>query len=464
MDNNRKYEYLYSKYKNKYLKLKEQYGGANCLKYGFQQHTGECWHDALGMLLMQSDGLKDIFISQLHELNTGKLEVVHAKLVDLFSPENIDKNAYLLPSDVYIHYLYLQKYLTQIEIDSFIKHFLKLTQEYIKNHIKRALNRIKYDEELSRYPSNEFNYSIFDELDDLDKELIGTTNPDKKRQIKRRMSIHATNVCTNTINNIKDLIKTYDNMKKINTNIIKQGGNVDSQILAMEILNMYIIRSNPSYENMYIDSFYLNTNFHITESDIHAGKCDLLLKLFNNNLIGIIVTGEIPYRDELVLSPNMMLHAISLYKCDNVELLYDNNSNGPIHIPWYYSIHEYIKSRGTITKLQMVNTVLNFTRRYAPQNFLVFSLLFVRKRMFAPNSSDVDREVKFILNKFNMLTNENHIKLLAIRLFKITNTTIHNVHVTLGDYIKNVAESSLFDKNFYMNKIIPILREYSANI
>ncbi len=460
MDN--KYKNLYNKYKNKYLKLKEQYGGANCLKYGFQQHTGECWHDALGMLLMQSDGLKDIFISQLHELNTGKLEVVHAKLVDLFSPENIDKNAYLLPFKAYLHYLYLKLNSAQIEINKFITNFLILTKEYIKNHIKRSLNRIKYDEELSRYPSKLFNYDIFNELADFDEQLKRTTNPTEIRQIKRRMSIHATNVCDNTISNIKALMN-YTGMK-INQYTIKKGGNTDSQLLAMEILNMYIIRSNPSYENMYIESFYLNTDFDISESDIYVGKCDLLLKLFNNNLIGIIVAGEITSNIKVVISPNMMMHAISLYKCDNVELLYDDNSDGPMHIPWYYSIHEYIKSRGSIDKLDLVNNVLNFTKYYVPKKFLVYDFLFVRKRMFAPNSSDVDREVKFILNKFNTLTNKNYIYFLAIRLFKITNTTIDNVHVTLGDYIKNVAESSLFDKNFYMNNVIPILKDYSANI
>jgi len=50
----------YLKYKNKYLKLK---GGSFetpiCTNQGFSQHLGECWHDALSMALLYSDGFKE---------------------------------------------------------------------------------------------------------------------------------------------------------------------------------------------------------------------------------------------------------------------------------------------------------------------------------------------------------------------------------------------------------------------
>ena len=42
-------------YKNKYLKYKQKYfnGGVckNCAKVGFEQHRGECWHDAFSTIL-----------------------------------------------------------------------------------------------------------------------------------------------------------------------------------------------------------------------------------------------------------------------------------------------------------------------------------------------------------------------------------------------------------------------------
>ena len=55
--------------KNKYCALKRNIdsskqtlkGGANCPMLGFYQHRGECWHDAMSMILLYSDELSEHF-------------------------------------------------------------------------------------------------------------------------------------------------------------------------------------------------------------------------------------------------------------------------------------------------------------------------------------------------------------------------------------------------------------------
>lgn len=46
------YRKKYIKYKEKYLNLKNQYGGkcSSCTQYGFTNHQGECWNDSLMMI------------------------------------------------------------------------------------------------------------------------------------------------------------------------------------------------------------------------------------------------------------------------------------------------------------------------------------------------------------------------------------------------------------------------------
>jgi hypothetical protein len=136
----------YIKYKQKYFALKNQHGGAQCLTFGFKQHLGECWHDSLSMLLLQSDKTSDQFIEKCKYLNiSGNLDKRHSELKILFSPDNIDKNAYLLPYGIYIYYLN-NKPATDV-----ITQFLDLAYIYIKNHIKRVINRVNHDNEMGTY-------------------------------------------------------------------------------------------------------------------------------------------------------------------------------------------------------------------------------------------------------------------------------------------------------------------------
>ena len=71
-----------------------------CLKYGLQQHHGECWHDSLSMLILQSNITSDIFIQNIRKINLD-----HKNILDKFSIDNLLNNAFLLPTLFYDFYL-----------------------------------------------------------------------------------------------------------------------------------------------------------------------------------------------------------------------------------------------------------------------------------------------------------------------------------------------------------------------
>ena len=303
--NNFKYKYL--KYKKKYNNLL-QYGGTNCLMFGHQQFSGQCWHDALAMSMMQSDALKDIFIKQLFVVN---IDTVHAELIDLFSSANINKNAFLLPFNIYIYYLQHKTLSERI-----ISQFLELSKMYIKSHIPRAINRIQFDSVMQRYNKQEHKPDFFDSHESLADELKQATTYDNQTRIRRRMSIHSSLSCTTYINDIYELLDPSI-LTQTPESKAKLGGNLYESNLAMEILNMYLIRSDPAEKDMYIDTLSL-----FIENKTPPNFA-LLKKLFNDNLIGIHVVETI--NSTTSSTSSIGYHAITLYKCDKQEILYDDN-------------------------------------------------------------------------------------------------------------------------------------------
>ncbi len=347
------YREKYLKYKNKYLQLQLQYGGANCLQYGFQQHSGECWHDALGMLMMQSDLTSDNFIANITTLN---LDEKQRELEIMFSPQNIDRNAYLLPFEFYMYYLN-NKDITKNNISEIITKFLRLSKEYISNHKRRVQNRIQYDPDMSRY-------KVFPTQETIAKDKITAENfiqqmqvyramnPDmiiptkenyareltnKQRQeyikdsqsvprstrLQRADSTNTSYVCTRTIIQIYNLIIPED--KKRADYMTNRGGNSYHSIIAYEILLLYLL--NTKY------NFYLSYNRFIFKTDIlNKLQVSKTLQVLNSeNLIGIDVGVGIQ-------EPND--HAISLYKCDNIYKLYDDNvPYGVLNVNWKTSFH-----------------------------------------------------------------------------------------------------------------------------
>ncbi len=426
----------YLKYKNKYLNLKHlnQSGGANCLTHGFQQYSGQCWHDALAMTLMQSDALKDTFIRQLEVVD---LDRVHAELIDLFSPANIDRNAVLLPFSFYL--FYLKNKASSERITRIINDFLRLSLAYIKEHRPRALNRLKYDS--PRQTSNKENApGLFDTRESLEAEISTISNPEEKTRLRRRLSISSSLNCTTIINKIYDLIKPPHSIANITSTQEKTnsydelypvGGNTYQISLAMEILNMYLIRSEPSSKDMYIDTFSLICS---NRNPIH--NYNLILKLFTKNLIGIHINQFIK------TITRSGFHGVTFYKCDGQEILYDDNE-GIFQIKLYDAILKYIESRGNQSEYEAFRDIIKSKTPYTQD---ISSLLFYRKRMFNPTDTEKQREIKFILNKFNGLLYDDAILVILFqRLAYLIGATKDDFHTKFIAQKIDIVSSSLFD-------------------
>ena len=80
------YKRKYLKYKQKYLNLK---GGKLCdicpLK-GFNQHSGECWHDSFSMVILFTDDLSDN-IQKVFNTWLQNESVIDTYFVNIFSDE-----------------------------------------------------------------------------------------------------------------------------------------------------------------------------------------------------------------------------------------------------------------------------------------------------------------------------------------------------------------------------------------
>ncbi len=117
------YKQKYLKYKSKYIQLKgnryiQLKGGKHCEKCpvkGFIQHTGECWHDSISMILLFSNDISDDIQDKFNEwleddskINEYLNSIYNDKSRDLLLPYNIDVLTEELKLDItqYITYLF----------------------------------------------------------------------------------------------------------------------------------------------------------------------------------------------------------------------------------------------------------------------------------------------------------------------------------------------------------------------
>ena len=150
-------------YKNKYLKYKQKYlqGGVctNCAQVGFQQHHGECWHDAFSTIMLFSDnfseGIQNIF-SRNFDAATRITRVTSKSNTDsypkYFLPLNIDSDEQFKKfcdfAKIYLSNLYklYKNELTSPEkrIDAKNLSLTCVAQSYNVNNINRIEERKYY--------------------------------------------------------------------------------------------------------------------------------------------------------------------------------------------------------------------------------------------------------------------------------------------------------------------------------
>ena len=280
------------------------------------------------------------------------------------------------------------------KINSIISTFLSLSYEYVMSHKTRVENRISHDDLLKRYTCpDDKSCSKRDELQrklQAETEMLqnltdkgkGVSDEYKKlnsqketTQVKlvRMNSTVNSIVCATTINKIYHLINT----KKFSISSNESLGDAHTQKLALEILSLYVLRNNEETRNMYFDFLDFirkpvflgateNVEEYMREDKLKIDKIvknNLGQKLLRDdrNLVGICCS---------VGKDFMAHHAISLYKCDDTFLLYDNElKTGPIICNWLDSftnlneIYSYCNSPFVMEKYGLLNPeIINLTK------------------------------------------------------------------------------------------------------
>ncbi len=298
MDN---YKNKYLKYKNKYLDLKTRLiGGADCPTLGFYQHSGECWHDSLSMILLYSNGLSENIQAMFNSEHFSAEECIQQAIgnpqLDFLLPKNIEPENYGQFMD------YAKEYISQLQ---------------------------------SRYLNDKLPIKPYTKIEPEDSKLF------------RQNSIKETMECTNMIFNIAN-INLNESHKRNNT----YGGNIWHEITVISLFNYFLLNYLPEqlgpvrelkFINMYISTinpfrlFYTKDQIHklIRTDKIRVINKILeeikLLKTKLRNCIGIYVSlrnrFELDINDTRTQYTRTQLvgHAVGFIKCNDKLFFYDDN-------------------------------------------------------------------------------------------------------------------------------------------
>jgi hypothetical protein len=292
MDN---YKNKYLKYKNKYLDLKTRLtGGAECPTLGFYQHRGECWHDALSMILLYSNGLSENIQAMFNSEHFSAEECIQQAIgnpqLEFLLPKNIE------PKDYGEFIDYAKVYISQLQ---------------------------------SRYLNDKLPIKPITKIKNIEPEAI---------KLFRKNSIEETMACTNMIFNIANINL---NESRVRNDI--NGGNIWHNITVILLFNYFLLNYLPNYLPKQLDPVrqlkFINMNIiYIYQRDIDypniVSLIDFLIKgllVLNtklDNCIGIFVD----LRNRLELDINTVRteakiigHAVAFIKCDDKLYFYDDN-------------------------------------------------------------------------------------------------------------------------------------------
>jgi len=254
--------------------FKNVYKGAFCDSEGFYQHLGECWSDAIQMMFLFSDGLKEIVQKKL--ANAVFLDDMHT-LEDTF----ISNDA--------INYIVLN-YNVLFKDEGYIA-----VPEHIKNEFTLYFKTVQH--RFIRHYLVEYNRRVLQE-----NEACPLKRPAQRLHVKGRngilSAIHGKGSGT---------IFSKKNYMILN----EHGGSYDDMTMLIIIyINTFF---NPSDFDFKLLRPISNTNFIETIKDI---------SIFNN------------LRCVLLISMNGNKgHAMCLYTCGGKDFFYEDNF-GPVLFPW----------------------------------------------------------------------------------------------------------------------------------
>ena len=269
-----------SYYKKKITKyINKMNGGvcSTCPKYGFQQHLGECWHDAFSMILLYSDNISE----QIQHVFDDNFDFDKcAEYAKINSPD------YLLPLNIepenYEEYVKLCK-------DYFNNMYLRYNNEKLK-----IFTKPKRDHRLR--PSS-MKGGILTRKDSINLTLACTYNSYKLYNINNvskknfKMREHGGN-------------NTFDNINLCNFNyFILNYQNDQKYILSQQAYNLYILFKN-------------GDNFTI--ASLRKLQYDL------KNAIGISI-GLINSITDKNMLQTTSAHAQCFFTCKSTHFFYDDN-------------------------------------------------------------------------------------------------------------------------------------------
>ncbi len=322
------YKLKYLKYKKKYLELK---GGANCPKMGFFQHLTECWHDALTMILLFSDGLSEHVQKIFDETSEYKFNLD-------------DCMQYAIA--------HTPKYIRPINIsDADNEIFMTYAKDYIRSIFERYEN-----EKLSIIPFDKIPPPLLPKPDftlpasviEANKKLTQERKPIVKKSLYRRDSINQSLSCNYSIFKITKI----NNLIKMAYKHKVHGGIIYHTLTSISLYNYFLLNYFP--ENLEFPDktkkfirllpTSLLEKFNIQTLSIKPDLIDMLydsiitsldrLETDINNCIGIVLDIIPNFALDKIISHEpiqlSMAHAVAFMTCGGKEYFYDNNGVTPI--------------------------------------------------------------------------------------------------------------------------------------
>jgi hypothetical protein len=349
------YKAKYLKYKNKYLQLK---GGKYCEKCpvkGFIQHTGECWHDALSMILLFSNDISDDIQDKFNEWLEDD-----SKIDEYLNSIYNDKSRYvLLPFNIDV-----------------------LTEE-LKLDIKQYITYL-----FARY-QKELIYT---------KELIsqkGNKIPKKLESFMRQISEISSLSCVEYLFNIIANNTSYRNTK---------GGTTSDSYITKSLMN-YVFAKSQVIKSICIDMNIFKM-YNTEESFIQYSQ---LIKDLINKCNGLSIS----------ITVHKISHELACIKCQDQQFIYDDNRGTDYDdgislkkFNWKSKLLEYFSSLETFKTIDEFISFFSKYFDYIPDKKISELTFYYKDNFDSPNYF-------FTPSLYKKYTNEKAIKIQKQQLIDI---------------------------------------------